>query len=86
MTVAFFTIGHSTSAIAAFIGQLRAAQVRRVIDVRHIPRSRTNPQFNRETLAESLENAGKAVQAASVCVPAEGAGFACHPQARAGLP
>jgi len=57
MTGAFFTIGHSTSAIAAFIGQLRAAQVRRVIDVRHIPRSRTNPQFNRETLAESLENA-----------------------------
>jgi len=32
MTGAFFTIGHSTSAIAAFIGQLRAAQVRRVID------------------------------------------------------
>jgi uncharacterized protein (DUF488 family) len=68
MTVAFFTIGHSTSALADFIRQLRAAQVRRVVDVRHIPRSRANPQFNRETLAESLESA----QIAYAHIPALG--------------
>ena len=37
---------------------LDANGVKRVVDVRTIPRSRTNPQFNRETLAESLAEAG----------------------------
>jgi uncharacterized protein (DUF488 family) len=50
----FFTIGHSTRPIAAFVDLLRDAGVRLVVDVRTVPRSRTNPQYNRDTLAESL--------------------------------
>jgi uncharacterized protein (DUF488 family) len=52
----FFTIGHSTRQIGEFVGLLRASQVRLMIDVRAIPRSRTNPQFNRETLPKTLSN------------------------------
>ena len=53
-----FTIGHSTRPIEQFIELLRAHGVKRVIDVRTIPRSRHNPQFNRESLAESLRGSG----------------------------
>ena len=52
------TIGHSTRSIESFIEMLRAHEVKRVVDVRTIPRSRTNPQFNRESLAQSLGEAG----------------------------
>ena len=52
-----FTIGHSTRTLAEFIAILRAHGVRRVVDVRSIPRSRHNPQFNRETLARHLRAA-----------------------------
>ena len=53
-----FTIGHSTRPLADFIAMLRAHGVERVVDVRSIPRSRHNPQFNRETLARHLRAAG----------------------------
>ena len=56
MTV--FTIGHSTHPIADFIGLLLEAAVERVVDVRSIPRSRTNPQFNTEALSDSLAATG----------------------------
>jgi uncharacterized protein (DUF488 family) len=52
--VTVYTIGHSTHAIADFIGLLREAGIERVVDVRSIPRSRTNPQFNTEALRDSL--------------------------------
>jgi uncharacterized protein (DUF488 family) len=52
----FFTIGHSTRDIGEFVTLLRASEVRLVIDVRAIPRSRTNPQYNRETLPETLSD------------------------------
>jgi uncharacterized protein (DUF488 family) len=52
------TIGHSTRSIESFIEMLRAYRVNRLMDVRTIPRSRTNPQFNRESLAQSLAEAG----------------------------
>jgi uncharacterized protein (DUF488 family) len=52
------TIGHSTRSIDEFIGLLRAHAVSRVVDVRTIPRSRHNPQFNRDALADSLKAAG----------------------------
>ncbi len=51
------TIGHSTRTWKAFLDLLRAHRVRRVIDVRSIPRSRHNPQFNRETLRKKLRSA-----------------------------
>jgi uncharacterized protein (DUF488 family) len=50
----FFTIGHSTRAIAEFADLLRESDVDLVIDVRSMPRSRTNPQFNADSLAETL--------------------------------
>ena len=49
-----FTIGHSTRTIGEFVELLRAGEVRMVIDIRKIPRSRTNPQFNVETLGREL--------------------------------
>ena len=52
------TIGHSTRSIESFIEMLRAFGVKRLIDVRTIPRSRTNPQFNRESLPQSLAEVG----------------------------
>ena len=52
------TIGHSTRTIEEFISLLTAHAVTRVVDVRTVPRSRHNPQFNRETLPASLKPAG----------------------------
>jgi uncharacterized protein (DUF488 family) len=51
------TIGHSTRSIDEFIRLLTAHRVDRVIDIRTIPRSRHNPQFNRETLSRALRRA-----------------------------
>jgi hypothetical protein len=48
------TIGHSTRPIEEFIELLRQHGVERLVDIRTIPRSRHNPQFNRDALAHSL--------------------------------
>ena len=53
-TTTFYTIGHSTRTIDEFVDLLRECAVDLVVDVRSIPRSRTNPQFNGDTLAASL--------------------------------
>jgi uncharacterized protein (DUF488 family) len=52
------TIGHSTRTIEEFIELLRAHAVSCVVDVRTVPRSRHNPQFNKDTLSKSLKKAG----------------------------
>ena len=52
-----FTIGHSTRSIEDFIALLKAHRVGRVIDVRTIPGSRHNPQFNRDQLSPALHRA-----------------------------
>src|SRR5689334_19666917 len=54
---AILTIGHSTRTWKDFLELLRAHGVKRVVDVRTIPRSRHNPQFNRETLSKKLRAA-----------------------------
>ncbi len=51
-----YTVGHSTRTLDEFVTILRAHDVERVVDVRTIPRSRHNPQFNRETLSKALHN------------------------------
>ncbi len=51
------TIGHSNRTWKDFLDLLRAHHVERVIDVRSIPRSRHNPQFNREILSTKLRAA-----------------------------
>jgi uncharacterized protein (DUF488 family) len=50
----YFTIGHSTRPIEEFIEVLQEADVQLVADVRAIPRSRTNPQYNKERLPATL--------------------------------
>jgi uncharacterized protein (DUF488 family) len=52
------TIGHSTHTLEEFIGLLQAHGATCVVDVRTIPRSRHNPQFNRTSLPRSLKKAG----------------------------
>lgn len=54
MTNTFFTIGHSTRTIDEFNDLLQESGVNLVVDVRSIPRSRTNPQFNQQSLPEAL--------------------------------
>jgi uncharacterized protein (DUF488 family) len=51
---AVFTVGHSTLAIERFIALLKAYGIRRLADVRTVPRSRRNPQFNADSLASAL--------------------------------
>ena len=52
------TIGHSTRTLKEFICLLQAHGVRRLVDVRTVPRSLHNPQFNKTSLPESLDKAG----------------------------
>ncbi len=52
------TIGHSTHTIAEFIAMLEAHGATQVVDIRTVPRSRHNPQFNGDTLAVSLQGVG----------------------------
>ena len=54
----FLTIGHSSRPIVTFLELLTAHGVRTLADVRTIPRSRHNPQFEQHALAASLEAAG----------------------------
>ncbi|WP_088673525.1 DUF488 domain-containing protein [Rhizobium sp. R339] len=49
-----FTIGHSTRTIAEFVNLLRCGAVELVIDVRRMPRSRANPQYNEDVLGSEL--------------------------------
>ena len=53
-----FTIGHSTRTLAEFIQLLKTYAVTLLVDVRTVPRSRHNPQFNKETLPASLKSEG----------------------------
>ena len=62
MSKPFFTIGHSTRAIDEFVALLMTAEVKLVVDVRTVPRSRTNPQFNRDALPASLAAHGIAYE------------------------
>jgi uncharacterized protein (DUF488 family) len=53
-----WTVGHGTRPLADLIGLLQSASIVHLVDVRTIPRSRFNPQFNRETLAAALPATG----------------------------
>lgn len=56
------TVGHSTRSITDFVALLKAHSVARLVDVRTVPRSRRNPQFDRESLPLSLAAAGIAYE------------------------
>ena len=53
-----FTIGHSTRSLTDFMQLLDAYDVKQIVDVRSIPKSRHNPQFNGEDLKQSLKQKG----------------------------
>jgi len=54
VTLPFFTIGHSNHGIEVFTDLLRHAQVELLVDIRKIPMSRANPQFNAGALPGEL--------------------------------
>ena len=59
MAEPFFTLGHSSRSLSGFAGLLRESGVQRVVDIRKLPGSRAQPQFNADTLAAAL--AGQAI-------------------------
>lgn len=56
--VAVFTIGHSTHSLEAFVGLLKQHGITALADVRWVPFSRFNPQFNKDVLARELKVRG----------------------------
>ncbi len=54
MSLTIYTIGHSTHPIEEFIKILQAYNIKEVIDIRTIPKSRHNPQFNADALKNAL--------------------------------
>jgi uncharacterized protein (DUF488 family) len=55
---AIYTIGHSTRPLEEFARMLNAHAIGKLIDIRTVPRSATNPQFNRESLPTELAKQG----------------------------
>lgn len=53
-----FTIGHSTRSLEDLISALKAHHIQTLVDIRAFPASRRLPQFNRESLEQSLPAAG----------------------------
>jgi uncharacterized protein (DUF488 family) len=58
----FYTIGHGTRSIDEFVDLLGSVEVRLLADVRTVPRSRTNPQYNLEALPRALAPSGIAYE------------------------
>ena len=54
MKLPFFTIGHSNRSLEEFVELLNGAGVVLVVDIRKVPKSRANPQFDRDTLPNAL--------------------------------
>ncbi|WP_374393229.1 DUF488 family protein [Sphingopyxis sp.] len=52
--LSIYTIGHSTRTIEVFVDILRSVGVTQIVDIRSHPRSRTNPQYNLDTLPRTL--------------------------------
>jgi uncharacterized protein (DUF488 family) len=62
MAYPFYTIGHGTRPLGEFVDLLQSVEVTLLADVRTVPRSRTNPQYNGDTLPQSLEAFGIAYE------------------------
>ena len=58
MALPFFSIGHSNRTVEEFVALLKAAEVIHVVDIRTVPRSRANPQFNKDVMPETLKACG----------------------------
>jgi len=53
-----FTVGHSTLSIDDFVALLATYGIETVVDIRTVPRSRRNPQFNADALPQALKAHG----------------------------
>jgi uncharacterized protein (DUF488 family) len=53
-----YTIGHSTHELPTFIALLRRNRIEQVVDVRTLPRSRRNPQFDMDAISAALRAEG----------------------------
>jgi uncharacterized protein (DUF488 family) len=53
-----WTVGHSTRSIEDFISLLASFEIDQIVDIRTVPRSRWNPQFNKDALEKALPDAG----------------------------
>ena len=53
--IRIYTVGHSTRTLEELIGLLRALDISVLADIRRIPRSRRNPQFNGDSLRTALD-------------------------------
>jgi uncharacterized protein (DUF488 family) len=62
MAYPFFTVGHSNRTLQDFVELLLCAEIRTLVDIRKMPRSRANPQFNEETFPGTLRNSGIAYE------------------------
>ncbi len=58
----FFTIGHSTRPLPDFVELVTSVGVDRIVDVRSIPRSRKNPQYNIDVFPDALSRFGVAYE------------------------
>jgi uncharacterized protein (DUF488 family) len=58
MPATLWTIGHSTRSIEDFVSALKGYEIEALVDVRTVPRSRWNPQFNKEEMERALPKAG----------------------------
>jgi uncharacterized protein (DUF488 family) len=58
MTEVIFSIGHSSRPLDQLLALLRAHGVHTLVDIRSIPYSRTNPQYNQEALQQALQAEG----------------------------
>jgi len=55
---ALYTIGHSTRTLEEFLSMLETFGIKRLVDVRTVPKSRRVPWFNKETLPAALKSRG----------------------------
>ena len=58
MKTSFFAVGHSNRTLEFLVGLLLGYEIERLVDVRTVPRSRHNPQFNRDSLPQNLRSVG----------------------------
>ena len=58
MKTSFFAVGHSNRTLEFLVGLVLGYEIERLVDVRTVPRSRHNPQFNRDSLPQNLRSVG----------------------------
>jgi uncharacterized protein (DUF488 family) len=58
MTLRIYTVGHSNRTLEFLVSLLQGYEIARLVDIRTVPRSRFNPQFNKDTFPQMLKTVG----------------------------